>query len=40
MIPNQTSTKFSQEPLVGVKWTVNRGLLAHQAFTSGVLWDA
>ena len=37
MIPNQTSTRFSQDPEVGVKWTWIRGLSASQALTFGVL---
>ena len=31
MIPKNTSTRFSQEPLVGVKWSVIRGFLASHA---------
>ena len=30
MIPNQTSTRFSQDPEVGVKWTWILGLAASQ----------
>jgi len=40
MMPNQTSTRFSQDPEVGVKWTWKRGVAASQAFTSGCLWVA
>ena len=40
MIPNQTSTRFSQEAEVGVKCTWNRGFSASHAFTSGVLCTA
>ena len=35
MMPNQTSTRFSQEPEVGVKWTRIRGLAASQCFDLG-----
>ena len=31
MMPNQTSTRFNQDPEVGVKWTWIRGLAASQA---------
>jgi len=34
MIPNQTSTRFSHEPEVGVKWTWILGLAASQSRTS------
>ena len=34
------STAFSQEPDVGVKWNVQRGCRASQAFTFGCLWVA
>ena len=34
------STAFSQEPEVGVKWNVQRGCRASQAFTFGCLWVA
>jgi hypothetical protein len=34
MIPNQTSTRFSHDPEVGVKWTVIRLFAASQSRTS------
>src|SRR6476660_9251885 len=37
MMPNQTSTRFSQDPEVGVKWTWIRGFAASHAFTFGPL---
>src|SRR5699024_1635703 len=40
MIPNQTSTRLSQGPDVGVKCTWNRGCFSSHAFTCGVLWVA
>ena len=40
MIPKKISTMFSQEPDVGVKCRVIRGLRASQAFTAGCLWVA
>ena len=40
MIPNQTSTRFSHDPDVGVKWTWTRGFAASQALTFGCLWVA
>ena len=40
MMPNQTSTRFSHDPDVGVKWTWIRGFAASHAYTSGRLWVA
>src|SRR3954467_1246475 len=40
MIPNQTSTRFSQDPEVGVKCTWIRGLAASHWRTSTRLWVA
>ena len=40
MIEKKTSTRFSQEPEVGVKCRVIRGLRASQACTAGCLWVA
>jgi hypothetical protein len=40
MIPKKTYTSFSQEPEVGVKCSVIRGLRASQAVTAGCLWVA
>ena len=40
MIPNQTSTRFSQDAEVGVKCTVTRGFAASQSRTSTRLWAA
>ena len=37
---NSRSTKFSQLPLVGVKWTWYRGWRANQARTLATLWGA
>ncbi len=31
------STRFRHDPLVGVKWTTNRGRLARHRLTAGVL---
>ena len=36
--PNQRSTWFSQEALVGVKWACQRGRLANQSRIALVLW--
>jgi hypothetical protein len=36
----EESTAFSHEPDVGVKWNVQRGCRASQAFTFGCLWVA
>ena len=38
MIPKKISTRFSQDPEVGVKCRVIRGLRASQALTAGCLW--
>jgi hypothetical protein len=38
MIPKNTSTRFSQEPLVGVKCRVTRGFLSSQRLISSCLW--
>ena len=38
MIPKNTSTRFSQDPEVGVKCSVTRGFLASQALISSCLW--
>jgi hypothetical protein len=38
MIPKKISTMFSQDPDVGVKCSVIRGLRASQALTAGCLW--
>ena len=38
MIPNQTSTRFSHDPEVGVKWVWILGFAASQALTFGCLW--
>jgi hypothetical protein len=38
MMPNQTSTRFSHDPEVGVKWMWILGFAASQAFTFGCLW--
>jgi hypothetical protein len=40
MIPNQTSTRFSHDPQVGVKWTWILGLAASQVRISTRLWAA
>ena len=40
MMPNQTSTRFSHDPEVGVKWTWIRGFAASQSRTSTCLWVA
>jgi hypothetical protein len=40
MIEKKISTMFSQDPEVGVKCRVIRGLRASQAFTAGCLWVA
>ena len=40
MIPKKISTRLSQEPEVGVKCRVIRGLRAGQAWTFGCLWVA
>ncbi len=40
MIENQTSTRFSQDPEVGVKWTLILGFAASQDLTFGCLWAA
>lgn len=37
---NQRSTRFSQEALVGVKWSTKRGWAASQRRIAGVLWVA
>ena len=39
-IPNQISTRLSQDPEVGVKWMWMRGFAASQALTFGCLWAA
>lgn len=38
MMPKKTSTRFSQEPEVGVKCSVILGFLASQALMSACLW--
>ena len=38
--PNQRSTRFSHEDLVGVKCRWNRGWAASQSRITGVLWVA
>ena len=38
MIPKKISTRLSQDPEVGVKCRVMRGLRASQAVTVGCLW--
>jgi hypothetical protein len=38
MIPKNTSTRFSQEPEVGVKCRITRGFLASQELMSSCLW--
>ncbi len=40
MIEKKISTMFIQDPLVGVKCIVNRGLRASHAWTLGCLWVA
>ena len=40
MIPNQTSTRLSHDPEVGVKCTWIRGLAASQSRISTRLWAA
>jgi hypothetical protein len=40
MIPKKISTMFNQDPEVGVKCMVIRGLWASQAFTLGCWWVA
>ncbi len=40
MIPKKISTMFSQDPEVGVKCMVIRGLRASHALTAGCLWVA
>jgi hypothetical protein len=40
MTPNQTSTRFSHDPQVGVTWTPILGFAASQALTFGCLWAA
>jgi hypothetical protein len=40
MIPKKISTMLNQDPEVGVKCRVIRGLRASQAFTVGCLWVA
>ena len=40
MIPKKTSTRFSQDPEVGVKCKCDTGFFASQALTSGCLWVA
>ena len=36
--PNQRSTRFSQDPLVGVKCRRNRGWAASHCLIAGVVW--
>jgi hypothetical protein len=38
MIPKKISTRFNQDPDVGVKCRVIRGLRASQVVTVGCLW--
>ena len=38
MIEKKISTMFSQDPLIGVKCSVMRGLRASHAVTAGCLW--
>jgi hypothetical protein len=38
MIPKKTSTRLSQDPLVGVKCNVIRGCLASHCLMSSCLW--
>lgn len=38
MIPKNTSTRFSHDPDVGVKYIVIRGLRSGHCFTSACLW--
>jgi len=38
MIPKEISTMLSQDPEVGVKCKVIRGLRVNQAWTLGCLW--
>jgi hypothetical protein len=40
MIEKKISTRFSQDPEVGVKCMVIRGFFASQAVTLGCLWAA
>ena len=38
MMPKKTSTRFSQDPEVGVKCSVIRGCFVSQALISSCLW--
>jgi hypothetical protein len=40
MMPNQTSTRFSHDSDVGVKWTWIRGFVISQSRISARLWAA